>query len=43
MDPFVAFKYLHIVSMFFAVALAVSTELVFRRVAASGDARTIPP
>jgi len=41
MEPFVAFKYLHVVSMFFAVALAVSTELVIRRVAASGDARTI--
>lgn len=41
MDPFVAFKYLHIVSMFFAVALAVSTELVVRRVATSGDAHAI--
>jgi predicted integral membrane protein DUF2269 len=37
MELFVAFKYLHIVSMFFAVALAVSTEIVLRRVAASGD------
>jgi hypothetical protein len=46
MEPFVAFKYLHIVSMFFAVALAVSTEVVLRRVAASGDAaaiRTVVP
>jgi hypothetical protein len=46
MDPFVAFKYLHIVSMFFAVALALSTELVVRRVATSGDAaaiRTVVP
>ena len=41
MDPFVAFKYLHIVSMFFAVALAVSTELVLRRVATTGDAAAI--
>jgi hypothetical protein len=46
MEPFVAFKYLHIVSMFFAVALAVSTELVVRRVATTGDAgaiRTVVP
>ena len=41
MDAFVAFKYLHIVSMFFAIALAVSTELVVRRVAGSVDARVI--
>jgi hypothetical protein len=41
MEPFVAFKYLHIVSMFFAIALAVSTELVLRRVAESGDAHAI--
>lgn len=41
MEPFVAFKYLHIVSMFFAIALAVSTELVLRRVADSGDAHAI--
>jgi hypothetical protein len=41
MEPFVVFKYLHIVSMFFAIALAVSTELVVRRVAGSGDARAI--
>lgn len=41
MDPFIAFKYLHIVSMFFAVALALSTELVLRQVAASGDVRAI--
>ena len=41
MEPFVVFKYLHIVSMFFAVALAVSTELVLRRVAGSGDVRVI--
>jgi len=37
MEPFVAFKYLHIVSMFFAVALAVSGELVLRGVASSAD------
>lgn len=41
MDPFVAFKYLHIVSMFFAIALAVSTELVVRRVAGSVEPRAI--
>ena len=41
MESFVVFKYLHVVSMFFAVALAVSTELVMRRVASSGDAQTI--
>lgn len=41
MDPFVAFKYLHIVSMFFAVALTISGELVIRRVATSHDVRAI--
>ena len=41
MDPFVIFKYLHVVSMFFAVALAVSGEIVVRRVAQSGDVRAI--
>jgi hypothetical protein len=41
MEPFVLFKYLHIVSMFFAVALAVSGEIVVRRVATSLDARAI--
>ena len=41
MDPFVAFKYLHIVAMFFAVALALSSEIVLRRVATSGDVRAI--
>lgn len=41
MDLFVAFKYLHIVSMFFAVALAISTELVVRRVATSYDVGAI--
>jgi len=41
MDIFVAFKYLHVVSMFFAVALAVSGEIVVRRVAQSGDVRAI--
>ena len=41
MDPFVIFKYLHIVAMFFAVALALSSELVVRRVATSGDVRAI--
>jgi hypothetical protein len=41
MDPFVAFKYLHIVAMFFAVALALSSEIVLRRVATSGDVHAI--
>ncbi|HEX2140937.1 MAG TPA: hypothetical protein VHK28_01510 [Candidatus Limnocylindria bacterium] len=41
MDGFLAFKYLHIVSMFFAVALAVSGDIVIRRVAATRDARAI--
>ncbi len=41
MDFFVAFKYLHVVLLFFAIALAVSTELVVRRVAGSGDAQAI--
>ena len=37
MEAFVVFKYLHVVTMFFAIALAVSTELVVRRVAMSRD------
>jgi hypothetical protein len=41
MEPFIAFKYLHILSMFFGVALAISGELVLRRVAGSGDVRAI--
>ncbi len=41
MDWFIVFKYLHIVSMFFAVALAVSGEIVLRRVAATLDPRVI--
>lgn len=41
MEAFVAFKYLHILAMFFAVALALSGELVVRRVAASADVRAI--
>lgn len=41
MELFLAFKYLHIVSMFFGVALAISGELVVRRVAATGDVRAI--
>jgi hypothetical protein len=41
MEWFVVFKYLHIVSMFFAVALTVSGELVLRRVATTLDARVI--
>lgn len=41
MEPFVAFKYLHILAMFFAVALALSSEIVVRRVATAGDVRAI--
>lgn len=41
MEWFVAFKYLHVASMFFAVALAVSGEIVLRRVAVAGDVRAI--
>lgn len=41
MEAFVAFKYLHIASMFFAVALAISGELVLRAVANSRDAVAI--
>lgn len=37
MDIFVVFKYLHVVSMFFAIALAISGEQVLRRIAASGN------
>ena len=41
MPWFVVFKYLHIVTMFFAVALAVSGELVLRRVATTLDPHAI--
>jgi hypothetical protein len=41
MEAFVAFKYLHVLAMFFAIALAVSTELVVRRVAGSLDPSAI--
>ncbi|HET7686479.1 MAG TPA: hypothetical protein VFM19_08760 [Candidatus Limnocylindria bacterium] len=41
MDAFVIFKYLHIASMFFAVALALSGEIVVRRIAQSADVRAI--
>jgi hypothetical protein len=41
MEGFLAFKFLHIVSMFFAVAFAISGEIVVRRVASSGDATAI--
>lgn len=41
MDPFVALRYLHVLAMFFAVALAISGEIVVRRVAATGDVRAI--
>lgn len=37
MDQFLVWKFLHIVTMFFAVGLAISGELVVRRVAASLD------
>jgi hypothetical protein len=38
-DVFIVFKFLHIVSMFFAVALALSGEIVLRRVATSESQR----
>jgi hypothetical protein len=41
MGDFLTWKFLHIATMFFAVALAVSTEVVMRRVAGSRDPRTI--
>lgn len=41
MDAFLSFKFLHIISVTFAVALAVSAEIVLRRVAATGDASAI--
>ena len=41
MDLFVAFKYLHIVSMFFAVALALSGEIILRRIALTEDVHAI--
>lgn len=41
MEAFVAFKYLHIAAMFFAVGLALSGELVLRAVASSRDVRAI--
>jgi hypothetical protein len=41
MEAFVVFKYLHIVAMFFAVALAISGELVLRRVAQTADPHVI--
>lgn len=37
MDAFLSFKFLHVVTMIFAVALALTGEIVVRRVAASGD------
>jgi hypothetical protein len=41
MDWFVVFKYLHILAMFFFVAMAISGEIVTRRVATSGDVLAI--
>lgn len=41
MEAFVVFKYLHVVTMFFAVALAVSGEIVIRRVASTMDPAVI--
>ena len=41
MEAFVTWRFLHIATMFFAVAMAVSGEIVLRRVAASRDVRTI--
>lgn len=41
MDGFVVFKYMHIVAMFFFVAMALSGEIVTRRVAMSQDVGAI--
>ncbi len=41
MEPFLVFKYLHIVSMFFFVAMALSAEVVTRRVAGTRDVAAI--
>ncbi len=41
MDGFIIFKYLHIVAMFFFVAMALSGEIVTRRVAMSQDVGAI--
>lgn len=41
MGDFLTWKFLHIATMFFAVAIAVSTEVVIRRVAGTRDPRTI--
>jgi type IV secretory pathway VirB2 component (pilin) len=41
MDGFIVFKYLHIVAMFFFVAMALSGEIVTRRVAMSEDVGAI--
>jgi hypothetical protein len=41
MEGFLVFKFLHIVSMVFGIAVVLGVELVVRRVAASGDAGVI--
>ena len=41
MEQFITWKFLHITFMFFAVALAISGEIVVRRVAGSSDVRAI--
>lgn len=41
MGLFALFKFLHIATLFFAVALAISGEIVVRRVAGSRDVRAI--
>jgi hypothetical protein len=41
LDVFPLVKFLHIATLFFAVALAISGEIVVRRLAGSGDARAI--
>ena len=41
MDGFIVFKYLHIVAMFFFVAMALSGEIVTRRVAMTRDVGAI--
>ena len=41
MDAFITWKFLHIATMFLAVALALSGEIVLHRIADSGDVRAI--
>jgi hypothetical protein len=39
--PFILFKFLHVLTMFAAVAVAVFPEVIFHRIARSHDVRTI--